>query len=128
VIEPLVDGRPARYQRYDWPTESLAEWCTVDPAPIVIIEGVSSTRQEWSRYLSFVIWIETPREIRLQRGIERDGNSALDDWGSWMAAEDAHYERDPTRQRADVVIDGTTGRPIRHYESASFVRRHASCP
>lgn len=25
VIEPLADGRPAVYQRYDWPTESLAE-------------------------------------------------------------------------------------------------------
>ena len=24
-----------------------------------------------------------------------------------MAAEDGHYARDPTRERADVVIDGT---------------------
>ena len=29
-----------------------------------------------------------------------------------MAEEDAHYERDPTRQRADTVIDGKTGRTI----------------
>ncbi len=112
VIEPLADGRSAQYQRYDWPTESLMEWKTVDPAPIIIIEGVTSARREWSRHLSYVIWIETNRELRLQRALERDGEDALDDWQFWMAEEDAHYERDPTRQRADTVIDGETGRDI----------------
>ena len=112
VIEPLAAGRPSRYQRYDWPTESLAEWFTVDAGPIVIIEGVSAARREWSDYLSFVIWIETPREIRLQRAVARDGEDALDDWEFWMAEEDDHYERDPTSGRSDAVIDGTTGRRI----------------
>jgi len=108
VIEPLSRGERCRYQRYDWPTETLAEWCTVEPSPIVIIEGVSAGRREWMEHLSFVIWIETSRPERLRRGIERDGPTALDDWESWMSAEDAHYKRDPTRQRADVIVGGTT--------------------
>lgn len=109
VIVPLTDGRPAVYQRYDWPTESLAEWHTVAPAPIVIIEGVSAARREWAQHLSYIVWIETARELRLQRAVERDGEDALDDWEEWMGAEDRHYERDPTRERADVIIDGATG-------------------
>lgn len=112
VIDPLADGRPAVYQRYDWPSETLAEWHTVEPAPIIIIEGVSSARREWSRHLSYVIWIETPRELRLQRAVERDGEDAMDDWQDWMAEEDLHYERDPTRERSDAIIDGATGRAI----------------
>ena len=107
VIEPFARGDAARYQRYDWPSGALAEWHTIEPAPIVIIEGVSAGRSEWAAHLSFLIWIETPRGERLRRGVERDGIAALDDWESWMAGEDAHYERDPTRDRADVVIDGT---------------------
>ena len=55
------------------------------------------------------IWIETPREVRLARAVERDGEDALDDWEFWMGEEDTHYERDPTRDRSDVVIDGTSG-------------------
>ncbi len=112
VIVPLTEGRPALYQRYDWPTESLAEWHTLEPAPIVIIEGVSSGRSEWSRYLSYIIWIETPRELRLERAVERDGEDALDGWEGWMEAEDEHYRRDPTRERSDAIIDGATGRTI----------------
>jgi uridine kinase len=107
VIGPLVSGRAAHYQRYDWPTESLAEWHTVEPSKVVIIEGVTAARSEWSRHLSFTIWIDTPREVRLARAVERDGEDALDDWEFWMGEEDDHYQRDPTRERCDVVIDGT---------------------
>jgi uridine kinase len=108
VVQPLARGEAARYQRYDWPTGELAEWITVEPAPIVIIEGVSSGRAEWSEHLAFLVWIETPEATRLARGLERDGDEALGEWQSWMATEDAHYRRDPTRERADLVIDGTT--------------------
>ena len=107
VIEPLVRGDAAVYQRYDWATDSLAEWHTVERAPIIIIEGVSAGRSEWSQHLSFLVWIDTPRDERLRRAVERDGPEALDNWRSWMADEDAHYASDPTRERADVVVDGT---------------------
>jgi uridine kinase len=108
VVEPLARGDAARYQRYDWPTGQLAEWITVDPAPIIIIEGVSSGRSEWSEHLSFLVWVDAPAETRLSRGLERDGQSALGEWQSWMATEDAHYREDATRERADLEIDGTS--------------------
>ena len=100
VIEPLARGDAARYQRDDWPTEALAEWHTIEPAPIIIVEGVSAGRSEWAEHLSFLIWIETPRDERLRRGVERDGIEALADWESWMAGEDAHYERSRTERRS----------------------------
>ena len=107
VILPLASGGQGRYRCDDSPSDTLAEWRTVERSPIVIIEGVSAGRREWLEHLSFVIWIETPRGVRLRRGIDRDGLTAADVWESWMASEDGYYERDPTRQRADVVIDGT---------------------
>jgi uridine kinase len=104
AIAPLAKGRTVRFQRYDWPTETWAEWVAVEPAPIVIIEGVSAARREWREHLAFIVWMETPREIRLQRALARGGDDADDEWDDWMAAEDAHYARDPTREHADVVI------------------------
>ena len=52
VIVPLKRGEAAHFQRYVWSAESLAEWQTIEPAPIVIIEGVSSGRSEWVGHLS----------------------------------------------------------------------------
>lgn len=80
----------------------------VEPAPIVIVEGVTSGRSEWAEHLAYVIWLETPDAVRLARVIARDGEAARAEWADGSAAEDAHFRRDPTRSRADLVIDGST--------------------
>jgi uridine kinase len=110
VVMPLSRREPARYQCYDWETESMAEWHEVPPASVVIIEGVTAGRSEWRQHLAYLIWIDTPREIRLLRGLERDGHDARSLWELGMAEEDAHYRRDPTRAQADVIVDGTIPR------------------
>ena len=69
---------------------------------------MSSGRAEWSAHLSSLVWVETPEATRLARGLERVGEEALGEWQAWMATEDAHYRCDPTPERADLVIDGTT--------------------
>ena len=76
----------------------------------MIVEGVSSSRSEWADLLAFRIWVETPRRVRLQRGLARDGPGFLAQWEDWMAAEDAYVARDRPDVRADVVVDGATER------------------
>jgi uridine kinase len=79
----------------------------IHPAERVILEGVTASREAFRPYLFYSIWIETPRELRLQRGIERDGEEMREQWVRWMAAEDAYVERERPRERADVVVPGT---------------------
>jgi uridine kinase len=123
VIEPLVDGGSARFQRYDWSTRQLAEWVSVPPRPVVIIEGVSSSRSQWSRYLTFSIWIETETEVRLERGLARDGEDMLAQWRAWMAAEDRHFHRDGARSKANLLVDGD---PVRQHDPETEVVVHPS--
>lgn len=78
VLELLSRNRLARYQRYDWGTKRLAEWLTFEPGGVVILEGVSSLRREFRPYLTFGIWVETPQELRLKRGLDRDGQYTQD--------------------------------------------------
>jgi uridine kinase len=46
VLEPLRAGRPARYRPFSWlPGRGLDErWVRVEPAPIIVREGVSTAR------------------------------------------------------------------------------------
>jgi uridine kinase len=110
AIGPLAEGRPARFVRHDWGNPPAGEQVTVHPAPIVLVEGVSSSRVEWAHLLSFAIWVETPRAIRLRRGLDRDGEAALPQWEKWMAEEDGYVARDRPDARADIVVDGTSER------------------
>jgi uridine kinase len=105
VLEPLAAGKAARFQRYDWTTRSLDGWREVD-AGHVILEGVSANRLAFCAYVGFAIWVETPRPVRLARGLERDGVEMREQWRAWMAAEDDYLARESPDERSDLVVSG----------------------
>lgn len=108
VLEPLSQDREGKYQRYDWKTDELAEWHIVPVGGIVIIEGVYSTRKELASKYDYKIWVECSREIRLSRGLNRDGEEARGMWEkNWMISEDIYVEDHKPSERAELVVDGT---------------------
>jgi len=107
VLKPLSLNQAARYRRYDWTRGALAEWHEVMPGGYVIVEGVSASREAFRPYLTYSIWVETPREERLRRGLKRDGQNMRRQWEQWMADEDAYVEREHPEQAADAVISGS---------------------
>ncbi len=107
VIEPLSKDETAHWQRYDWENKQLAEWQDTEPGGVVIIEGVTATREAWRHLLAFCIWVECPRDLRLQRGLERDGQDAYGLWREWMAAEDEYVKTENPQSHADLVVDGS---------------------
>jgi len=107
VLEPLSHNERARYQRYDWGTKRMAEWHEIQPAEYLLLEGVSSSREAFRPYLACSIWIETPRNERLRRGLKRDGEIARPQWEEWMAREDEYIRCEHPEQKADLVLGGT---------------------
>ncbi|MDQ3634243.1 MAG: AAA family ATPase [Acidobacteriota bacterium] len=107
VLEPLRKNLAAEYQRSDWQTETLAEWHKIKIGGIVIVEGVYSIRSELADFYDYKIWVETPLEILLKRGIERDGEMMREKWENvWMPAEDYYVENDFPQKRADLIVNG----------------------
>lgn len=108
VLEPLVNNKESKYQLYDWPSDKLGNWNKVSTGGIVIIEGVYSIRKELEAFYDFKIFIDCPYNIRLKRGIERDGEAARDMWEkNWMVAENKYMEKQKPFDRADLVVDGS---------------------
>lgn len=107
VLDPLSRGQAARYQRWDWDGDVGAEWRDVEPGGPVIVEGVSSTRDEVGVPWDARIWVDTPREICLARGVERDGETMRKQWTDvWIPSEDAYIATQTPDLRADIVISG----------------------
>lgn len=106
VIEPLLRGEPASYRPYDWVNRRLADTTrTVAATGVVIIEGVGATRKAWRDRLALRIWIDCPRDIRLARGLARDGEELREFWQEWMTAEDEYVESEQPQRYADVVVN-----------------------
>ncbi len=108
VIVPLSAGRAAKYQRYDWPTGTFGEWAEIEPAEIVIVEGVTELSPDLSEHWHVSVWVDCPSELRLDRGIARDGESMRSQWEDvWMPGENAYMERDRPWDHAGFIYDGS---------------------
>jgi uridine kinase len=105
ALKPLAAGRPARYRPTSWDGNEPEE-VEIAPAPFVVLEGVSASRQAFRPYLTYTIWIETPRELCLRRGLERDGEAARAQWEEWMKGEDSYIAREHPQEHADCVLPG----------------------
>ena len=84
------------------------------PAPLLVLEGVGPGSRAHAALITVLAWVEAPADLRLRRGLAGDGVRLDEHLPAWSAAEQAHFARDDTRARADLVIDGTagsTGRP-----------------
>ena len=105
VLKPLAAGERASYQPTIWDGNER-EPVGIEPSGLVILEGVTSSRQAFRPYLAYSIWVETPRELRLNRGLERDGADAKTQWKRWMEAEDGYIECERPAERADLILNG----------------------
>lgn len=108
VVEPLMAGRTARYQRWDWATDTGREWIVVEPGQIMIIEGVSSTDIRLGIDWDVTLWVDAPVETRLARALARDGEAMRRTWvEEWIPAEDAYVAAQQPQRRVDLVVCGT---------------------
>jgi uridine kinase len=104
ALIPLRRGNTAKYQRYDWSTDRLLEWISIEPAEIVLVEGVYSSRPELRPMLDAVIVVEAPRAERVRRVLARDPNG-VDDWMTvWMSAEDWYLSEIRPQDIADLLL------------------------
>jgi uridine kinase len=109
VVAPLRDGRPGHYRRYDWHRACFAEQRVVAPCDVLVIEGVGSGSSSYDDAITCLVWVDTPSDVRLSRGLARDGEQLREQWPAWTAREQAMFARERTRDRADLVVDGTVG-------------------
>ena len=113
LLRPLARGEAGSYRRYDWHAGRYAETVTVAPGPLLVLEGVGSGSRAHADLITVLAWVEAEPDLRLRRGLERDGAALADRWRRWAADEDLLFRREGTAERADLVVDGTGVTPPR---------------
>ena len=109
VLGPLAEGRAGSHHRFDWATRRFgAEPVAVPVRAVLVVEGCGSSPRALDPWTSLRIWVEAPADLRLSRGLARDGSSLEPEWRRWLDTEAAEFAREGTRDRADVRLDGAT--------------------
>jgi hypothetical protein len=106
IATPFSQGKSFGYRRFDWfnrrfgPVESF-------PAPdLLILEGVGSGQRALGKFLAELIWIDIDDETGLSRVLNRDGEFLKEEMLIWQHRQSAHFQRENTRDRATLRLDG----------------------
>ncbi|NKB66120.1 MAG: AAA family ATPase [Candidatus Latescibacteria bacterium] len=98
ALEPLLDGRKARWKAFDVDnplsggTYPLQEaWTECASSSIVVLDGVYSARPELDDLLSLKVLVHVPSEVRNARLAEREEPSFLAAWHERWDAAEAYY-------------------------------------
>lgn len=105
LLGPLAQDTVGHYRRYDWLAGEYRETHHVDPGPLLVLEGVGAGNRPWRHLISTLVWVEAPADLRLARGIDRDGESERAHLVAWMRDEERLFAEQDTRARADLVVD-----------------------
>ncbi|WP_329114253.1 uridine kinase family protein [Streptomyces sp. NBC_01465] len=104
VIGPLARGAAARYAPYDWTLRAFRGERVLEPAPVVLIEGVGAGRRALRPFVAQLLWMDLGAEESWARGRRRDGPAQAEFWDGWTAAEVRHFSADPSKPFADLLV------------------------
>jgi uridine kinase len=109
VVQPLREGRSARYRRWDWAADRYGEWVQIPPTDVVVLEGCGSGALPGGKWASVLVWVEAEESVRRRRALARDPGFEPY-WELWAAQERRLYDADRTWERADLIVDTTDDR------------------
>jgi uridine kinase len=108
VVEPLSRGKAATFGSYDWVAGETRGSRTVEPRGVIVVEGVCALHRTLREAYAVRAWVDAPYDVRLARGVARDGEEARSTWVDvWMPSEDRYVATDDPVSAAQVVIDGS---------------------
>jgi len=106
VLRPLSEGRSASVPRYDWLAQAWASPQALEPPALLVVEGVGAGARALAGHTNVLLWLEFGAQDRRDRALARVyGELYGPQWQRWALQEDAFYEREAPRERADLVID-----------------------
>jgi len=104
VLLPRAGGRPAAWQRWDWPAGRAAEWHPVDPLRPLIVEGCGTLASANLVLSDIRVWLEADDGVRKRRALARDGALFGDHWAEWQGEWEAYCARETPERWADIRL------------------------
>lgn len=109
VLEPLLQGKNASYHPFDWDhqeeTNLSSEVIELEPAPVIIIDGVFSAREELQDLVDLSVLVTLDRAVRKERIVSREGQGAKDPLNDlWDKAETYYFDHIRSPESFDLVV------------------------
>jgi len=107
VLRPAQDADTIEVPRYDWALGRYAAQRTLHVDQYLIVEGVGAGALAVQPFVSALVFLDAPADVRRQRAFTRADEDLAEHWDEWAALEDAYLQEHRPRERADFVYEET---------------------
>ncbi len=105
VFNNAKPGNIIKYRPYSWDINGLLPEINFKIKKILIIEGIYALQDRFLDKYDFKIWVEVPQEVRLERGVKRDGEHMREAWEViWLPQDKRYFDSHRPDLKADVII------------------------
>lgn len=104
VLEPMARGTAGRTRRWEWGADRPGDEIVIEPGGVLIVDGCGSGSRTIRPFLSYLIWLDAPPEVRRARAMARDGETYEKWWDIWAAQEDELFAAEQTAAAADLRL------------------------
>ncbi len=104
LLAPIAAGEAAAVRRWNWVDDRPGELLSVLPTRFLVLDGCGSGSRIIRPYLSLLVWVDAPADLRRDRAMARDGEVFEPWWDVWAAQERALFATEHTKAAADVRL------------------------
>jgi uridine kinase len=104
VLASVAVGDIGSARRWDWVRGAPGPVVRVRPSRLLVLDGVGSGAAVLRPFVSLLIWLEAPVDVRRRRALARDGDTYAPYWDVWAEQEAVHFAAEQTRRHADLVV------------------------
>jgi len=106
AVGSLSRGVAARFQPIDWSDHSLGTPTTIEPRPVLIVDGIGSLHADISRHADLKVWVDGHAGNRMRRTAHREGRDMTEEWAPYVRLEQHYFVTWRPWRRADVFVVG----------------------
>ena len=104
LLAPIAAGEVASVRRWDWVHDRPGAVLEVLPVPHLVLDGCGSGSRVIRPYLSLLVWVDAPADVRRARAMARDGEVFAPWWDVWADQERRLFSAEQTMTAAHVRI------------------------
>lgn len=106
VLDPMSDGMPVSYRKFDCATFTLTPPILIEPTPLTVIEGAYSMHPALSDYYDLSVFLDITPELQRERIQKRNSPKMAERFfNEWIPLERAYFEKMNVKERCDVGIN-----------------------
>jgi para-aminobenzoate synthetase len=107
VLAQIAAGGVGTARRWDWIGDRPGDVVDVFPVPYLVLDGCGSGSRVIRPFLSLLVWVDAPEDVRRARAMARDGDVYGPWWDVWAVQERALFAAEQTMVAADARVRST---------------------